>query len=1033
MSKYDELVRKLKEIFQIDKPELDFGIYRILNARAAEINDYLENRLRIKIHELLLSAGTANFDQIQKELQEAEKNATDLGVSPDSVPKVQELRRKIEEVNVRSAEYENAVFTHLLNFFSRYYDSGDFISKRRYKGDTYSIPYGGEEVLLHWSNKDQYYIKNGENFSNYAFKLDDGRRVCFNLIAADTVKDNCKDNERDRYFVLIKPHTRIFVDGDEEHEEKLLPVEEINGELILRFEYKPLPKGSKQEALILDAVNMIMRDAHVNSGWSQLFVKEKTDKNPQCTLLEKHLTNYTIKNTADYFIHKDLGYFLRGELDFYIKNEVIHLDDIQNAKKFSDIEKNLSLIQTIRTIALDLIAFLAQLEDFQKKLWLKKKFVVSSHYCMTLDRVPERFYPKIAANEKQWEQWEKLGMLNDKIIEVDNMEYIKAHPYLMIDTELFDLTFKYELLATIENLDEELDGLLIHGDNFQALNLLQARYRSKIDCVHIDPPYNTGSSGFLYKNGYSHSSWLSLMQSRIEISTYLMSENACFQCHIDEYEYESLHKIFNNFSFPFLGTIIWDKRNPMMGGKGLAVQHEFIIWCSNQLRQFEARTANIKIILEKAATLIKANKGVNETSRKEFAKWVKNHEGLTGGERAYQYLECDGRVYRHVAMTWPNPNPAPPQFFIPLIHPITKKECALPTRGWSRTPEKMQELICKNEIVFGKDETVQPQRKIYLTNDSRRPMASIIQNGQKGKADLEKMGLEFSYCHPIHLYEEIIYGGLLNSSGIVLDYFAGSGTAGHAVINLNREDKGCRKYILVEQGNYFNTVLKPRIQKVVYSPNWKNGRPNDLQMGVSHAFKFLKIESYEDTLNNLHLHRSKRQQNFLDTMPIVAKEDYLLRYLLNIESRGTLLSVENFNKPFDCKLKVSVDSVGAYDECQIDLIETFNYLIGLNVKHIDIQRDQGFAKVVGWLPTGEYILILWRDTELVNYQTLNELCDKYGISPAVKEFDVVYINGDHNIPSVITSNNDEGGVTQVLKLRQIEPEFMKLMFAEEVV
>src|SRR5690606_38698001 len=119
---------------------------------------------------------------------------------------------------------------------------------------------------------------------------------------------------------------------------------------------------------------------------------------------------YTQKNTADYFIHKDLGGFLRRELDFYIKNEVMHLDDVQNAESFGAIEKNLRMIQCLRTIAQDLITFLASIENFQKKLWLKKKFVVSAYYCVTLDRVPEELYPAIAANEAQWLQWHSLGM-----------------------------------------------------------------------------------------------------------------------------------------------------------------------------------------------------------------------------------------------------------------------------------------------------------------------------------------------------------------------------------------------------------------------------------------------------------------------------------------------------------------------------------------------------------------------------------------------------------------------------------------------
>ena len=158
---------------------------------------------------------------------------------------------------------------------------------------------------------------------------------------------------------------------------------------------------------------------------------------------------------------------------------------------------------------------------------------------------------------------------------------------------------------------------------------------------------------------------------------------------------------------------------------------------------------------------------------------------------------------------------------------------------------------------------------------------------------------------------------------------------------------------LVEQGEYFDTVLKPRIQKVVYSADWKDGRATAPETGISHAFKVLSLESYEDTLNNLLLRRNEAQQKLLDILPQSAKEDYLLRYLLDIESRGSVLSVEQFNKPFDCKLKVAVDSAGAYEERTIDLVETFNYLIGLRVKHIDMQPAIGFASVTGWLPTGK--------------------------------------------------------------------------------
>ena len=227
--------------------------------------------------------------------------------------------------------------------------------------------------------------------------------------------------------------------------------------------------------------------------------------------------------------------------------------------------------------------------------------------------------------------------------------------------------------------------------------------------------------------------------------------------------------------------------------------------------------------------------------------------------------------------------------------------------------------------------------------------------------------------------------------------------------------------------------MKPRIQKVVYSADWKDGKATAPQTGISHAFKVLKLESYEDTLNNLQLRRTSEQQSLLDNLPKSVSEDYLLNYLLDIESRGSLLSVEQFNKPFDCKLKVAVDSAGAYEEKTIDLVETFNYLIGLKVKHIDVQREQGFVSITGWLPSGEKTLVLWRDMEKVDYEALTRLCNKLAINPADSEFEIVYINGDHNIPSVFTSLETEGGITKTLKLRQIEPEFLQRMFAMEEV
>lgn len=1087
MSKYDDLVRKLKEIFQIDRPDLDFGIYRILNARAGEINAYLDNRLKSRVQEALAHSGNANQEQLRKELAEAEKNAEALGMKTDDVPKVRELRQLLGELAGGAADHENAVFSHLLTFFSRYYDSGDFISQRRYKGDTYAIPYAGEEVVLHWANKDQYYTKSGENFANYSFKLDDGRPVHFRLVAADTAKDNRKDNDKERRFVLIEQQTRIVVDDDgDEYEEELLPIEEVNGELLLRFAYRPMPKGSKQDDLVGKAVQIVLANEAVKSRWLDLARRDPTEKNPQRTLLEKHLTTYTQKNSADYFIHKDLGRFLRGELDFYIKNEVMNLDDVQNAERFADIEKNLRMIQCLRAIALDLITFLAQLEDFQKKLWLKKKFVVAAHYCITLDRIIKdapQLLEVIAANEKQWEQWDKLGMLKKQIppnppskkgrVNLDlplassplsgdvtnkespplqkgdlggfaaagTVDYLREHPFLMADTALFDSGFKDKLLAAIDNLDESIDGLLIHGDNFQALNLLQERYQEQVNCIYIDPPYNTSASEIMYKNSYKHSSWLSLMNDRLSLGRCLLENMGNICATIDDVEFDVLHQLMEQtFGTENMEGIVPIRINPSgrPTERGFALTHEYGLFFGK----------SEKSSIHKIPRTEEQMRRFNENDKDGRFEWRNlRREGSNSdrvdGERQYYpiFADLEAGTVRIPKMEWIEQNRAwrlleEPENDETIIYPVNDDGIE---KNWRWSEESLRKDYSQFLSRTPRGGRPQVYYKYRASTEGTTPLTlwtdakfSATEHGTKVLKDLFNIS-PFSYPKSIYAVDECLHVMGINAkkSSIVLDFFTGSGTTGHSVISYNRNGSK-HKYILVEQGEYFDTVLKPRIQKVVYSADWKDGIATAPQTGISHAFKVLKIESYEDTLNNLELRRSDAQQNLLDSLPDGVQDDYLLRYMLDIESQGSILSVDSFRKPFDCTLKVAVDSAGAFEERTIDLVETFNYLIGLRVKSIDSLRERGIVMVQGTLPTGEKTLVLWRDCEQVDYEVLGRFCDSHAINPRDSEFDVFYINGDHNIPALLTTTEDEGGITRKLTLRQIEPEFLSRMFEEDL-
>lgn len=1034
--KFQQLITKLREIFQIDRPELDFGIYRILNARADEINDYLENRLAEKVQAALAVGNAANTQQLQTELQEAEKNAQALGVSADGVPKVQELRNKLKAATTGYGEHENAVFSHLLTFFSRYYDNGDFISQRRYKGDTYAIPYAGEEVMLHWANKDQYYTKSGENFANYSFKLagedgQPGRTVHFRLVSADTAKDNRKDNDKDRRFALVehKTVTRIDEQGDE-YDEELLPVQEVDGasgkELIVHFEYKAVAKGIKQDALVQKAVKAVLADAAVKARWLDLGSRSPTENNPQRTLLEKQLGDYTTKNTADYFIHKDLGGFLRRELDFYIKKEVMHLDDVQNARAFTDIEKSLRMIQCLRAIALELIAFLAQLEDFQKKLWLKKKFVVSSHYCITLDRIPEKFYPEIVANEEQWGRWTQLNVWDGSA--PGTIDDLRAGPYRMVDTSLFEIDFTRRLLAAIDDIDASLGGVVIHSDNFQALNFAKERYRASIDFTYIDPPYNTVHSKIAYKNQFEHSSWLALISNTLPFTRKLFGDSYSFGFAIDDYEYNNAFTCLrDHFSDCDVSTIVIN-HHPQGSGGRLSRTHEYYIVASPtngpQYLGFPKK---------------------DETEDRSFMRSGtadNNYRAPRGGGvgrwRSFYALLVDPTTRKIVGTEPPPPldseyptGPTPEG--LERIYPINSSG---EERVWRSSYETGKRRVENCEIVLTDRGAV---KQMIDHQDKRETLFSNwigadYNAGTNGTAVLDNLGLGgvFDYPKSVKTLEQAFWMQSFGKTDFtVLDYFAGSGTTAHATLSLNRKDGAKRKYVLVEQGEYFETVLKPRLQKVVFSSEWASGNPTAPETGISHCFKVLKLESYEDTLNNLQLRRDAKQGETLSLLNQQAQDDYLLNYMLDVESRDSLLSVQDFNKPFDYSLNVAVDSAGAFEPRKIDLVETFSYLIGLCVRHMDAQPARGFVTVTGTLPSGESCLVLWRDCEMLDYEGVSKLCDRLAINPADNEFDVVYINGDHNIPTVLMQNAEEGGATRKLKMLQIEPEFLQRMFSVE--
>jgi adenine-specific DNA-methyltransferase len=996
-STYQKFRRLLDELFMMDRADLDFGIYRIMNAKRAEITRFFDQDLLPQVKESLLEVDTGQRLELQRQLQEVEQACNVAGIDPDTSQKVLDLRNAIKATGDPDA-LEAEVFSHLYDFFRRYYKDGDFISLRRYKEGVYAIPYEGEEVKLYWANHDQYYIKSGEYFRDYAFKLPDGRRVHFKLVQADEERDNTKAPAgQERRFILSES-----VEVREE------PGSDGKAELVIPFEYRPDAEKRKQAELVAEAAKKVLAGGAAASWLSGLAAAAPTEKNSQRTLLEKHLAEYTARNTFDYFIHKDLGGFLRRELDFYIKNEVMHLDDIESEGE-QRVTQYLAKIKAMRRIAHKIIDFLAQLEDFQKKLWLKKKFVVETNWCVTLDRVPEELYPEIAANEAQREEWVRLFAIDE--IESDltqpgyseplTVEFLRANQSLVLDTALFDGVFTDRLLSTFDDLDEQTDGLLIHSENFQALQLLQARYREQVKCIYIDPPYNTGNDGFAYKDNYQHSTWASLMSDRMVLGRLLLAAQGIQFVSIDDGESHNLRRLCDDLfsSASFVATLTWKSTTqPDNIGRarfGLQKNIEYVLMHSR------CSSATLPPFLLEPS---------GQSPRYP-------HTGRFGACR-FEIIErsFEGAYAR-------------PTMRFRILGQLPRDG-----KQWQIGEAAARELERQGrvEIVDGV-----VKRAIYPEDEAEAETGLVpfwahlestgtSQHGKGRLTDLVGRGHGFETVKPVSLL-----CGLLNKlprNLVICDFFAGSGTTGDAVIMLNRQDGARRVFVLVESERYFGDLMVPRLLRLVHSPEWKGGRPSrpataeDRERGP-HLLKYLRLESYEDALNNLALRRDGDQDQLLAGHPDL-REDYTLRYMLDVESAGSasLLNLDRFEEPFDYTLQIGQGSVGETRPVKVDLVETFNYLIGLRVKHVDSIR--GFKVVEGASPQGDRVLVIWRNTREKSNEELDEFFQKQGYNTRDSEFDVIYVNGDNNLENLRRPD-------ETWKVRLIEDDFKRLMFDVE--
>ncbi len=981
-----KLLDLLKDMFQFDQADLDFGIYRIMNLKRAEVSDFLNNKLIAQISEGIRTlVGTDN--QVKIEEIESQIEAAKSFPMPETAKAetIAALRRQIASLSVTDISgVEADVYNHLINFFSRYYDEGDFISQRRYKEGVYAIPYEGEEVKLHWANADQYYVKTSEYFSDYTFKDSYGEKtVIFKIVDAETERDNNKASEK-RFFCL--------------HEESPFELSDDGKTLTVFVEYRASSDFKKQEDANQQIYAFLKNQFFMNAEWSHLFAqpssKEKSD-------FEKHLFRYTAKNTYDYFIHKDLGGFLRRELDFYIKNEVIFLDDI-SVDDMAKTREYLVKAQVIKDAARRIIDFLAQIENFQKKLYLKKKFVVDTQYCITLDRIPEEFYPEIIANDAQREEWVRLFAIDEIQYHQGDMfsedkegysvpltlSFLKQNQFLVLDTALFRTDFKERLIECIDDLDNAANGLMINSENYQALNLLSTKYRRRVQGCYIDPPFNLGEDAdYLYKVNYKDSSWLTLLNDRlVSLRGLLKDDGFVFvRCSHDGNMILRmlLDTIFGKENYR--NEIILRRAEESKGDlnkqfdtiRSITVNYDNLYWYSNSP---SARYEKI----------VKPVSSVNSE-----AHWHSFWKAMDRPTMRYELLGID--LSKHYGQwMWSKERAMCAvenyQYYQSVIEPQ-----GISLEDYWASSGKDKEFVRRDGNGFTSIKYWIPPRTEIMADTNWLDI--------KGYAN--KWGFKTENSEGV---VKRVIDNICSKGDIVIDFFMGSGTT--AAVSLKTQ----RFFIGVEMGEHFDSILMPRLKNVLYGET--SGISDTSVYSGGGLIKYLRLESYEDTLSNISFDTGS-----IELLPAELRDDYVLKYMLEDESRKSLFNVDSFAHPFNYAMSISRKQESKWTT--VDLVETFNYLIGLIVERSYARTsydatfsygEYGVLKatvskgstytlklVEGHSLNGDKILVIWRDmtgdSEKDN-AVLSAVLERLKIDSKDKEYNRIYVNGDNNIPNL---------------------------------
>ncbi|MBI4025943.1 MAG: site-specific DNA-methyltransferase [Verrucomicrobia bacterium] len=792
-------------------------------------------------------------------------------------------------------EFREELFDKLHAFFSRYFSRSGSIcfAYTPQHMSVYEKVYTDEQdVVLFWKTHMLYYVKTDRLFRDLKVKVDSHAFFfdCANL-------EHKKSNEKRE---LVFAFDKIEKDG------------------VIRFAVTHSERGRTTKT---DEILKALKKAGQP-------VKEAA--------LDKATRVFARQSEVDYFINKDARGFLREQLDLWMYQYVF-----KDETRWT--EARIRQLQALKDIAFKLIDFISQFEDELVRIWNKPKFVRGSHYVVTLDRLAAKDGGfdliadalKHAGMKAQVAEWQELNIVEKDfdakaILEGRGKDRKLADAWrsLPLDTKHFKF-IELRLLSLFDNLDEELDGRLIKSENYQALNTLRQRYKESVDAIYVDPPYNTGteSSEFIYANAYQHSSWLTFIENRFNAALPLLNPRGILCVTIDDYEYRHLSSFFDGVTrMALLGTaVIRNKPQGRPTASGFSANHEYALFYGDKGRATVGR-------LPREGK--KAERYPENDAKGVFA-WANLRKTGSGSdkedrEKQFYPIYVKGEKIRVPAMEWDEPK----RIWIVIDSPAKGEEILLPIdnegneRVWNLSPERVVMDMDDLQVVRSEDGT-QIHRKYRPNSEGALPGTwwddsaySASESGTKVLQDIIGEDLSFPYPKSIFAVRDCLRAANVgaNKKSLVMDFFGGSGTTAHAVMLLNQEDQGSRKFVVVEMGDHFEKAILKRLKKLAFCTVWRNAKPVDRKAIGSVFFKYFSLEQYEDAIGRAVY--SEDEDLFRNT-----KTNPYSQYVFFRDEKMARALEMDYTKD---EVKVHLDRL--YPD--IDLAETFSCVMGKWIKRV---------------------------------------------------------------------------------------------------